>query len=184
MLGPGWTDGCPGCSFVADNFNGTPIHLAHRDITLLAVSRATLPEIEAYKKRMGWSFKWVSSSGSDFNYDYHVSFSKEDVARGEGIYNYAVKKPISEQQPGASVFFKNPAGEIFHTYSTYGRGLDVLIGAYNWIDIAPKGRDEANVKPHPMAWVRLHDRYDDSPLVTPSIACAPARIYPCFNIEP
>src|SRR5580704_1148758 len=130
MLGPGWKEGCPSCSFIADCFNGTPIHLAHRDITLLAVSRAPLGEIETYKKRMGWNFKWVSSFGSDFNFDYHVSFSKEDVARGEGYYNYETKKPINEEQPGASVFFKNAAGEVFHTYSTYGRGLDALIGAY------------------------------------------------------
>jgi predicted dithiol-disulfide oxidoreductase (DUF899 family) len=166
MLGPGWKEGCPGCSFISDTIDGAVVHVAQRDITLLAVSRAPLPEIEAYKKRMGWRFQWVSSFGNDFNFDYHVSFSQDDLAKGAGYYNYVMKKPISEEQPGASVFYKNAAGEIFHTYSTYARGLDPLIGAYHWIDMAPKGRNEAEVKPHAMAWVRHHDRYD-SGLVMP-----------------
>ena len=171
MLGPGWKEGCPSCSFIADCFDGTPVHLAHRDITLLAVSRAPLPEIEAYKKRMGWRFKWVSSFGNDFNFDYGVSFSKEDLAKPEIYYNYEMGSRFKgEEMPGASVFHKSPAGEIFHTYSTYGRGLDILLGAYNWIDLAPKGRDEANVKPHAMAWVRRHDSYDDAPLIMPTSA--------------
>ncbi len=154
-------EGCPSCSFIADCFDGTPVHLARRDITLLAGSRAALPEIEAYKKRMGWRFQWVSSFGSDFNFDYQVSATKEALAGGKTCYNYDEDSRFTgEERPGAGVFYKNPAGEIFHTYSTYGRGLGrVLIGAYNWIDLAPKGRDEANVKPHPMAWVRRHDSF-------------------------
>ena len=158
MLGPGWKEGCPSCSLLADHFNPSVVHLAQRDVTFVAVSRAPLTEIEAFKKRMGWSFKWVSSSGSDFNYDYHVSFTKEDLAKGEAYYNYRMGKYPGEEWPGASVFCKNEAGEIFHTYSTYSRGLDILIGAYNYLDMTPKGRDEEGL-PHGMAWVRHHDRY-------------------------
>jgi predicted dithiol-disulfide oxidoreductase (DUF899 family) len=157
MLGPGWKEGCPSCSFLADHFNPSVVHLAQRDVTFLAVSRAPLPEIEVFKKRMGWNFKWVSSSGSDFNYDYKVSFTKDQVAKRERIYNFETQFP-GEELPGASVFYKNADGEIFHTYSTYARGLDILIGAYNFLDLTPKGRDEAGL-PHGMAWVRHHDRY-------------------------
>jgi predicted dithiol-disulfide oxidoreductase (DUF899 family) len=159
MLGPGWKEGCPSCSFLADHFNPAVVHLAQRDVTFVAISRAPLPEIEAFKKRMGWSFKWVSSSGSDFNYDYQVSFPKSELAKGPAFYNYkAVNEIPGEERPGASVFYKNAAGEIFHTYSTYSRGLDILIGAYNFLDLTPKGRDEEGL-PHGMAWVRHHDRY-------------------------
>jgi len=159
MLGPGWKEGCPSCSFLADHFNPAVIHLAQRDVTLLAVSRAPLPEIEVFKKRMGWGFKWVSSSGGDFNYDYQVSFSKEQLAQGPTFYNYETSNKFpGEERPGASVFYKNEAGEIFHTYSTYSRGLDICIGAYNFLDMTPKGRDEEGL-PHGMAWVRHHDRY-------------------------
>jgi predicted dithiol-disulfide oxidoreductase (DUF899 family) len=159
MLGPGWKEGCPSCSFLADHFNPAVVHLAQRDVTFVAISRAPLPEIEAFKKRMGWSFKWVSSSGSDFNYDYQVSFPKGQLAKGQAFYNYkAVSEIPGEERPGASVFYKNAAGEIFHTYSTYSRGLDILIGAYNFLDLTPKGRDEEGL-PHGMAWVRHHDRY-------------------------
>ncbi len=157
MLGPGWKEGCPSCSFLADHFNPAVVHLAQRDVTLLAVSRAPLPEIDVFKKRMGWNFKWVSSSGSDFNYDYKVSFTKEQVANRQKIYNFETQLP-GEELPGASVFYKNADGEIFHTYSTYSRGLDIFLGAYNWLDVTPKGRDEAGL-PHGMAWVRHHDRY-------------------------
>ena len=160
MLGPGWKEGCPGCSFVSESIDGAVVHAAQRDVTLLAVSRATLPEIEAFKRRMGWQFKWVSSFGSDFNFDYHVSFTKDEVAKGEGYYNYAISKSIGEERPGASVFYKNESDEIFHTYSTYERGLDTLIAAYNYIDLTPKGRDEAGLS-FPMAWLRHHDRYVD-----------------------
>ena len=157
MLGPGWKEGCPSCSFLADHFNPAVVHLAQRDVTFLAVSRAPLPEIEVFKKRMGWGFKWVSSSGSDFNYDYKVSFTKEQVAKREKIYNFETQFP-GEELPGASVFYKNADGEIFHTYSTYSRGLDIFLGAYNWLDVTPKGRDEAGLA-HGMSWVRHHDRY-------------------------
>jgi predicted dithiol-disulfide oxidoreductase (DUF899 family) len=158
MLGPGWSQGCKSCSFVADHIDGATIHLAHRDVTLLAVSRAPLAEIEAFKQRMGWRFPWVSSFGNDFNFDYHVSFTPEEMANGQTYYNYEIKPFGTEEAPGVSVFYKNEAGDIFHTYSAYARGLDMLIGAYNYLDLVPKGRDEAELK-FTMAWVRHHDRY-------------------------
>jgi predicted dithiol-disulfide oxidoreductase (DUF899 family) len=159
MFGPGWKEGCPSCSFVADGFDGIAVHLAQRDVTLVAVSRATLPEIEAFKKRMGWRFKWVSSFGSDFNVDYQVSLEPGKKAGEKSYYNYEMTNFPAEERPGLSVFYKNGAGEIFHTYSTYARGLDILLGAYNMLDMTPKGRDEEGISPHPMAWVRHHDRY-------------------------
>ena len=159
MLGPGWEAGCPSCSYLADHFDGAVVHLAHRDTTFLVVSRAPLAEIETYKRRMGWTFKWVSSFGSDFNHDYQVSASAEEKASGNAMYNYEMTTFPSEERPGASVFYKNDAGEVFHTYSTYGRGLDTFLGAYHFLDIVPKGRDEAALK-WPMAWVRRHDEYD------------------------
>jgi predicted dithiol-disulfide oxidoreductase (DUF899 family) len=158
MFGPGWKEGCPSCSFVSDHIDGSVVHLANRDVTLIAVSRAPLAEIEVFKKRMGWKFKWVSSYESDFNFDFNVSFSGEDIANGEVYYNYHKQKIGSEELPGVSVFYKNRTGEIFHTYSSYERGLDLLIGAYNYLDLVPKGRDEENL-PHSMAWVRHHDKY-------------------------
>ena len=163
MLGPGWEAGCPSCSLIADHFDGAAIHLAQRDISLVVVSRAPLPEIERFKARMGWKFSWVSSFAGDFNFDYHVSASPEDKAGGEVEYNYEMTTFPSEERPGASVFFKDAAGQVFHTYSTYGRGLDILIGAYNLIDLAPKGRDEDGLK-FSMAWVRHHDRYGGEPV--------------------
>jgi predicted dithiol-disulfide oxidoreductase (DUF899 family) len=158
MLGPGWKDGCPSCSFLADHFDGAAIHLAQRDVTLVVVSRAPLAEIEAYQRRMGWRFKWVSSFGTDFNHDFQVSFTPEEIAKSEVYYNYAMGKFPSEEAPGLSAFSKNDAGEIFHTYSAYARGLDILVGAYNFLDLAPKGRDE-DALPWTMAWVRRHDEY-------------------------
>jgi predicted dithiol-disulfide oxidoreductase (DUF899 family) len=164
MFGPGWEQGCPSCSFLSDHIDGVLVHLAHRDVALVAVSRAPLSQIEAFKKRMGWRFKWVSSSGSDFNYDYHVSFTKEEMAKGKVYYNYDLREfgevGESEEAPGASVFYKDGTGAIFHTYSSYARGLDMLVGTYNYLDLVPKGRDEAEL-PWTMAWVRHHDRYDD-----------------------
>jgi predicted dithiol-disulfide oxidoreductase (DUF899 family) len=159
MLGPDWEQGCPSCSFLADHFDGAVIHLAQRDVTFLVVSRAPLPQIETFKKRMGWKFKWVSSFGADFNHDYQVSASPEEKASGNAMYNYEMTTFPSDERPGASVFYKNDAGEIFHTYSSYGRGLDILVGTYNLLDLAPKGRDEAGLK-WSMAWVRHHDRYE------------------------
>ena len=157
MLGPGWQAGCPSCSFVADHFDGSTVHLANRDTTLAVVSRAPLAEIEAFKKRMGWKFQWVSSYGSDFNFDYHVSFRPEEKADGKVYYNYARSEFPSEEGPGASVFAKDAAGDVFHTYSTYARGLDILMGAYNILDLVPKGRDEEGLG-FSMSWVRHHDR--------------------------
>lgn len=159
MLGPGWKEGCPSCSFLADNFDGMRTHLEQRDVAFTAISRATLPEIEAFKARMGWRFPWVSSFGTDFNFDYKVSFTKEDMKPGKRPYNYGSIDFPSEEGPGLSVFYKNPEGEIFHTYSTYGRGLDILLTTYNYLDMTPKGRDEEGITPHAMAWVRHHDRY-------------------------
>jgi len=159
MLGPDWGEGCPSCSLLADHFDGAALHLAHRDVALVVVSRAPLPEIEAYKKRMGWVFPWVSSNGNDFNYDFHVSFRPEQ-AEGEVYYNYEMRDFESDEMPGLSVFTKDASCAIFHTYSTYARGLDNLIGAYNFLDLVPKGRDEAEL-PWTMAWVRRHDDYDD-----------------------
>ncbi len=163
MLGPRWKEGCPSCSYLADSFDGARIHLAHRDTTFLVVSRATFPEIEAFKKRMGWGFKWVSSNGSDFNYDYQVSLSKDETDSGKVYYNYEMAEFPAEERPGMSVFYKRD-GEVFHTYSTYARGLDILLPTYNLLDLTPKGRDEEGLA-FPMAWVRHHDRYDDGYVV-------------------
>jgi predicted dithiol-disulfide oxidoreductase (DUF899 family) len=174
MFGPGWKEGCPSCSYLADHYDGAAIHLANRDVTLAVVSRATLAEIETFKKRMGWRFKWVSSFGSDFNYDYHVSFTKDDTAKGKVFYNYAWGEFPSEEAPGASVFYKDEAGEIFHTYSTYARGLDILVGTYNFLDLAPKGRDEDGLA-HTMAWVRHHDRYSEGYFVDPAQLYSPPK---------
>jgi len=157
MLGPGWEEGCKSCSYLADHFDGANWHLPHRDVTLVVISRAPFSEIEPFKKRMGWRFKWVSSSGNDFNFDYHVSFTKEEEAKGRVYYNYGMEEFISEELPGLSVFYKNEDGEVFHTYSTYARGLDILVGAYNFLDLVPKGRDEDPEAT--MSWVRHHDRY-------------------------
>jgi predicted dithiol-disulfide oxidoreductase (DUF899 family) len=174
MLGPDWEAGCPSCSFIADHIDAAIIHLAQRDVSLAVVSRAPLPQIEKFKARMGWHFTWVSSFGSDFNHDYQVSVSPEEKASGNVYYNYELIKQFpSDERPGASVFYKNEAGEVFHTYSTYGRGLDILIGAYNWLDLAPKGRDEAGLA-HSMAWVRHHDRYDNA-VVDPQAQYQPPK---------
>ncbi|HET6343122.1 MAG TPA: thioredoxin family protein [Gemmatimonadota bacterium] len=158
MFGPGWTEGCVGCSFQADHIDGAAVHLEHRDVTLVVVSRAPLARLEAFKRRMGWRFKWVSSYGSDFNYDYNVSFTRDELAAGKVFYNYEPRELQSEELPGISVFYQDPSGDIFHTYSSYGRGSELLIGAYNYLDLVPKGRDEAGLSP-PMAWVRHHDSY-------------------------
>jgi predicted dithiol-disulfide oxidoreductase (DUF899 family) len=159
MFGPDWEQGCPSCSFLSDHIDGANLHLPQRDVTLLAVSRAPLTQIEAFKQRMGWRFKWVSSYDNDFNRDYHVSFTPEELAKGKVDYNYDMAEGFDEL-PGLSAFYKDPDGTVFHTYSTYARGLDTLIGAYNYLDLAPKGRNEADL-PWTMAWVRHHDRYGD-----------------------
>jgi predicted dithiol-disulfide oxidoreductase (DUF899 family) len=159
MLGPGWKDGCVGCSFAADHVEAMLPHLSQRDVAYVAVSRAPLPEIEAYKKRMGWHFDWVSSFGSDFNFDYNVSFRPEDLARGKVLYNYAMTESGIDELPGYSVFIKNAAGEVFHTYSSYGRGAEALLGIYVLLDMTPKGREENGPHHSMMDWVKRHDEY-------------------------
>jgi predicted dithiol-disulfide oxidoreductase (DUF899 family) len=159
MFSPEWDEGCPHCSFWADNFNGIDVHLSHRDVSFVATSRASLEKIEAFKKRMGWNFTWVSSAHNDFNYDFNASFTEEQVGTGTAFFNYAVSDPGQPDREGASVFYKGMDGTIYHTYSTYGRGIDMLNGAYHYLDLVPKGRDEDNLE-FTQAWVRHHDRYD------------------------
>jgi predicted dithiol-disulfide oxidoreductase (DUF899 family) len=156
MLGPGWEEGCPSCSFMADHTDGMNVHLAHRDVTFIAVSRAPLAEIERFRRRMGWKFKWVSSFGSDFNHDFNVSFPPEEK-NAQVYYNYGMQSFECDELPGVSVFYRDDAGEVFHTYSTYRRGVEAMMGTYNLLDLTPKGRDEADGA---MAWVRHHDRYE------------------------
>src|SRR4051812_34148916 len=158
MLGPGWPEGCPSCSFLADHFNSSVVHLKARDVSFAAISRAPINEIDTFKRRMGWTFPWLSSNQSDFNYDYQVSKTAQEQAGGKVYYNYVQQDFPPDERPGLSVFYKD-GNDIFHTYSTYSRGLDILIGAYNFLDLTPKGRDEDGL-PHTMAWVRHHDKYE------------------------
>jgi predicted dithiol-disulfide oxidoreductase (DUF899 family) len=162
MLGPGWKEGCVGCSFGADHIEGALVHLEHHDVTVVVVSRAPLHEIEAYKKRMGWRFNWVSSYDSDFNYDYHVSFTKDDVTKGRVYYNFEMTEALIEELPGLSVFYKDAAGDIFHTYSSYARGAEELLGTYMVLDLTPKGRNETGPNHNLMDWVRRHDAYSEA----------------------
>jgi predicted dithiol-disulfide oxidoreductase (DUF899 family) len=157
MFAPDWELGCRSCSFWADNFNGIIPHLNQRDVSLVAVSRAPLPKLQAQARRFGWTFKWISSFGGDFNYDYKVSFSDQALAQGEAFYNYGTQKVTGSEQPGVSVFFKED-DQIFHTYSSYGRGIDMLNVAYHYLDIAPNGRDEGALS-FPMAWVKHRIAY-------------------------
>jgi len=156
MFAPDWEAGCKSCSFWADNFERNVVHLKHRDVTMIAVSRAPLEKLEAFRKRMGWTFKWVSAAGNDFNFDYHVSFAPE--GRADATYNYARKTSAMAELPGISVFCKDAEGSIFHTYSCYARGLDMMNAAYHYLDLVPKGRDETG--DHKMAWVRYRDSYE------------------------
>ena len=172
MLGPGWEEGCKSCSFMADHTDGMLPHLAARDVTMLAVSRAPLSEIEAFKKRMGWRFPWVSSNGSDFNFDFHVSFTEEEIASGKVDYNYTLQEFGSAEAPGISVFRKDDSGEVFHTYSAFGRGVEQVVGTYMVLDLVPKGRDEDDLE-FTMAWVRHHDRYDGG--CSPKSSCCSER---------
>ena len=160
MFGPDWEEGCKSCSFWADNYNGVVVHLNHRDVTLITVSKAKLDKLEAYKKRMGWTFKWVSSYDNDFNRDFHVSFTPDEVEKKAMYYNYKTSYFPSEEGPGISVFYKDDNGTVYHTYSCYARGLDMLNGAYHLLDLVPKGRDEEGL-PYGMAWLRHKDRYED-----------------------
>jgi predicted dithiol-disulfide oxidoreductase (DUF899 family) len=158
MFAPGWQEGCPGCSFLADHIDGANLHLAHHDVTLLAVSRAPWREFQPFKQRMGWRFKWVSSHGSDFNSDYQVSPTAAEIAAGQRYYNYETGNTSDTgagELPGLSVFYKDNNGDIFHTYSAYARGGDILIGAHHYLDLTPRGRNETGT----MDWVRHHDRY-------------------------
>lgn len=157
MFDSSWDAGCPHCSFWADNFNGIITHLSHHDVTMIAVSRAPYSKLAAYKKRMGWDFKWVSSSDTDFNFDYHVSFKPEEVTKKKAFYNFTIQDPWVSEREGVSVFYKDPTGKVFHTYSTYARGIDLVNTAYNYFDLTPKGRDESLGN---QFWVRRHDEYD------------------------
>ncbi|MFI5279599.1 MAG: DUF899 domain-containing protein [Gemmatimonadales bacterium] len=158
MFTPTWDDGCKHCSFWADNFNPVIVHINHRGAAFAAISRAPLAKLERFKARMGWSFRWVSSHGNDFNADYHVSFTPEEVESGEPLYNVGTMAPGMADREGVSVFYRDARGRVFHTYSTFARGIDLLNTAYNYIDLLPKGRDEAD---GPQRWVRYHDRYED-----------------------
>lgn len=161
MFGPDWEAGCPSRSLEADHAEGAIVHLEHHDVTYVRVSRAPLDKILAYRKRMGWKARWVSSCGSDFNYDFHVSFTKEQLAQGEVDYNYGIVEGFDEL-PGLSVFTKDETGQVFHTYSSYARGNEEVIGAFIYLDITPMGRNETEI----MDWVRCHDEYEDQPQQT------------------
>lgn len=159
MYGPDMKTACKSCSFWADNYNGVTGHLRQRDTTLVTISRAPLATLQAFAARMGWTFPWFSSAGSDFNVDFGVSFTPESLAAGTVVYNYTTQKAMGPEMPGVSVFFRDEDGSIFHTYSCYARGLDMLNGAYHLLDLTPKGRDEGAL-PYPMAWLKLHDEYE------------------------
>jgi len=177
MLGPDWAQGCPSCSYMADHADGMNVHLAQRDVTFLAVSRAPLAQIERFRQRMGWQFRWVSSHGSDFNHDFGVSFTQQQLASGKVPYNYTTQAFPAEEAPGLSVFLRDDTGAVFHTYSTYGRGVEVMMGTYNLLDLVPKGRDEHNPG-HTMDWVRHHDRYEPqatAKAAAPAAACCHAN---------
>ena len=158
MFGPEWDEGCPGCSLLADQVDGARQHFEHNDVSFVAVSRGPIAKLEAYRKRMGWKFRWVSSAAGDFNFDYHVSFTKEEETKNKVYYNYGMGEFMMDELPGLSVFYKDENGDVFHTYSTYARGLDILVGTYNFLDLVPKGRDENPEST--MDWVRRHDEYN------------------------
>ena len=168
MLGPGWGEGCVGCSFECDHVDGALVHLENHDVSYVAVSRAPLTEIEAFRRRMGWRFRWVSSFGSDFNYDFHVSFTPAEVAAGKAYYNYGLDDVSVEELSGLSVFVRNDRGEIFHTYSAYARGAEEVLGTYVYLDLTPKGRNEPGPNHDLTDWVRHHDRYGSGGHVDPS----------------
>jgi len=184
MFGPGWEEGCKSCSFCMDHVDPMLPHLRARDVTLLAVSRAPYPELAAFQRRMGWKFRWLSSGDSGFNTDFHVSFTREDMEAGRVNYNFQTFPPgllPVEELPGVSVFVRNATGEVFHTYSAYARGCEPLLGTYQVLDLTPKGRDEEGLA-HSMAWVRHHDRYDETNAVDPTAPYQPPRgslFHPC-----
>jgi predicted dithiol-disulfide oxidoreductase (DUF899 family) len=172
MLGEGWEQGCKSCSYMADHTDSTTAHLAQRDVTFVAVSRAPLAEIERFRQRMGWQFTWVSSHGTDFNRDFGVTFTPEAIAEGHADYNFG-GTPKGGEMPGVSVFYKDEAGEVFHTYSTYGRGVEVMMHTYRLLDLTPKGRDE-DALGFTMEWVRHHDRYELTPAAKAAGSCCGA----------
>jgi len=174
MFGPGWEQGCPSCSYMADHIDGMNAHLEQRDVTLVVVSRAPLDQIEPFRRRMGWKFRWVSSQGSDFNRDYGVSFTAKERARGAVDYNFVMQDFPVEEAPGISAFIKDEAGSIFHTYSTYGRGVEVMMGTYALLDLVARGRDEDGLA-HTMEWVRHHDRYAAQTAAPAARSCCAAR---------
>ncbi len=159
MFAPEWEEGCKSCSFWADNFNGIGIHLANRDVTLAAISRAPPAKLLAYQRRMGWTFPWYSSGGSDFNFDFQASFTPEQIAAGEAFYNFEIRKNTMSDLVGISVFLKAEDGSVYHTYSCYSRGVDIVNGAYHFLDLTPIGRNEDGLS-YTQAWVRRHDQYE------------------------
>ena len=167
MFDPDWTEGCKSCSLIADHYDPLLVHLKHRDVAFVTVSRAPLETLQQFQQRMGWTFPWVSSLESDFNWDFHVSFTQEDLDEGRAEYNYeqGAKFPVTEC-PGISSFCRDAAGSVFHAYSSFGRGLEDFLGIYRFLDIVPKGRDEEDLR-YGMAWVRHRDRYDDATFVDP-----------------
>ncbi|TDP71545.1 DUF899 domain-containing protein [Roseateles toxinivorans] len=171
MFAPGWEQGCKSCSFMADHHDGMTAHLAQRDVTLLAVSCAPLADIERFRQRMGWRFKWVSSQGSDFNRDFHVSFTPQELASGEVHYNYKLQPFPQAEAPGISVFYRDDGGQVFHTYSRFGRGVEVMMGTYHLLDLTPVGRDEEGMA-YGMEWLRHHDRYEPAAPVKAAPAAA------------
>jgi predicted dithiol-disulfide oxidoreductase (DUF899 family) len=174
MFGPDWQEGCPSCSFNMDHTDGALVHLAQRDVSFAAIARAPYPKLAAFKKRMGWRLNWVSSNANDFNRDYQVAFTKQELAKGQVDYNYSMDKFPSEEAPGISVFYKDENGDIFHTYSAYARGTETTINTYNYLDLVPKGRDEEALA-FTMSWLRHHDRYADGYLADPDKPYWPAN---------
>jgi predicted dithiol-disulfide oxidoreductase (DUF899 family) len=170
MLTPGREQGCASCSYMADHTDGMIVHLAQRDVTFVAISRAPLIEVERFRRRMGWQFNWVSSYGTDFNYDFRVSFTPQEVATGKINYNYGDWPLVGEEWPGVSAFYKDETGDVFHTYSSYGRGVEVMMGTYRMLDLMPMGRGEPDDTAYKMDWIRHHDRYQPAPIASPPAA--------------
>lgn len=167
MFGPDWTEGCVGCSFEIDHIGGALLHLEHHDVSYVAVGRAPLEKLEAFRRRMGWGVRFVSSYGSDFNYDFHVSFRPDELAKGEACYNYEVRPIGIDEMSGRSVFYKDEAGDVFHTYSSFARGGELGLVSYAVLDITPKGRNET-INGNLTDWVRHHDRYGNGGFVDPT----------------
>jgi predicted dithiol-disulfide oxidoreductase (DUF899 family) len=165
MFDPTWSQGCKSCSFIADHYNGIVVHLGHRDISFMTISKAPIEKLEQFRKRMGWTFPWVSAADTDFSRDFEVSYNDQELIDGKAVYNFTGKAFPVRELPGLSVFYKDDQGNVFHTYSVYARGLEDFLTAYRYIDLTPKGRDEAQTGG--MGWLRHHDRYDGKPFVHP-----------------